>query len=74
MFFRYQQVINFSAVNKDAHFYLKGRPYTCACMNGFIVNLENENYCVSDSAADGGKYLLFVLFFISVSFDYFHVF
>ncbi|KAK6105057.1 Low-density lipoprotein receptor domain class A family protein [Brugia pahangi] len=38
-------------INRDAHFLLKGRPYTCACMNGFIVSLENENYCILESAA-----------------------
>lgn len=32
--------------NKGEEFRLKGRPYTCACENGFIVNTKDHNYCV----------------------------
>ncbi|VDM94868.1 unnamed protein product [Thelazia callipaeda] len=42
-------------VNKDSRFSMKGRPYTCACMNGFLVNLHNENYCVLETDAIESK-------------------
>lgn len=45
-----------SAASRDTGFLLKGRPYTCACMNGFVLSVENANYCVLESSISEGKY------------------
>ncbi|VDK30644.1 unnamed protein product, partial [Anisakis simplex] len=38
--------------SKEEELVLKGRPYTCACMNGFIA--DDNNYCVTASDALAG--------------------
>lgn len=44
-----------SAAKREEDFVLKGRPYTCACMNGFMVSVDNHNYCVVESDASSCK-------------------
>uniref|UniRef100_A0A915A9Z2 EGF-like domain-containing protein n=1 Tax=Parascaris univalens TaxID=6257 RepID=A0A915A9Z2_PARUN len=41
---------------REEDFVLKGRPYTCACMNGFMVSVDNHNYCVLESDASSSGF------------------
>lgn len=35
---------------RDEQFVLRGRPYTCACSNGFLVSVDNHNYCIVETS------------------------
>ncbi|VDM24827.1 unnamed protein product [Toxocara canis] len=42
---------------REEDFVLRGRPYTCACMNGFVVSVDNHNYCVIETEASSSGFL-----------------